>query len=648
MKKVLIGSAVRQDPGILEYFLGSLRELRVSNCTVDFMFIDDNDDAASSQMLYAFRPLRSKTTVIHTVGNREPYVKDERYHQWKETLIWRVAGFKNLIIDHCKREKYDYLLLVDSDLVLHPETLHRLIETGKDIISEIFWTKWLPDAVEMPQVWLADEYKLYAHARGEILTAEEIERRISEFLSMLRKPGVYRVGGLGACTLFSLKALRKGVSFKEIYNLSFKGEDRHLCIRAAALGFELYVDTCFPAYHIYRESDLGGVEEYLKSTRTISMVAHTSLVTTMLKNVLEKLESFDFRRRTDPRRFRKHFTARGWEMHKSLCTYRARRRRLIIRAEVADVADLTFVDGLNGCEVTVSLNLKGSERGVRFENAKEIRLKMINDGGWKIDRCSVVNQHNRYKETPVVTRIFSGYTRMVKTGPQKITLAMLVRNEADRHLSAVLAHAAAYVDEAVILDDASTDATVHVCREVLKDIPTFIHSNPTPGFDNEVNLRKQLWELTLRSSPDWILCLDADEMFEDAAILRIRSLVNQPHIDVFAFRLFDFWDMEHYREDEFWNAHLRYAPFLVRYQPQFPYEWHETPLHCGRFPKNLMLLPTAISDLRVKHFGWVTENDRVEKYNRYMQADPEGKYGVLKQYQSILDPNPNLKKWHEQ
>ena len=29
------------------------------------------------------------------------------------------------------------------------------------------------------------------------------------------------------------------------------GEDRHFCIRAAALGLSLYVDTHYPAYHIY-------------------------------------------------------------------------------------------------------------------------------------------------------------------------------------------------------------------------------------------------------------------------------------------------------------------------------------------------------------------------------------------------------------
>ena len=48
------------------------------------------------------------------------------------------------------------------------------------------------------------------------------------------------------------KALKLGVSFSIIDNISFWGEDRHFCIRAEALGLKLYVDTVYPAYHIYR------------------------------------------------------------------------------------------------------------------------------------------------------------------------------------------------------------------------------------------------------------------------------------------------------------------------------------------------------------------------------------------------------------
>lgn len=82
----------------------------------------------------------------------------------------------------------------------------------------------------------------------------------------MRIPGIYEVGGLGACTLISQHAIKAGVSYNQIRNISYWGEDRHFCIRAAALGIPLFVDTHYPALHLYRDSDLSKVEDFIKET----------------------------------------------------------------------------------------------------------------------------------------------------------------------------------------------------------------------------------------------------------------------------------------------------------------------------------------------------------------------------------------------
>ncbi|WP_338140244.1 hypothetical protein [Paenibacillus thiaminolyticus] len=56
------------------------------------------------------------------------------------------------MIQHAIDEQYDYLFLVDSDLLLHPRTVEQLVATGKDIVSEIFWTSWQSDSAPQPQV----------------------------------------------------------------------------------------------------------------------------------------------------------------------------------------------------------------------------------------------------------------------------------------------------------------------------------------------------------------------------------------------------------------------------------------------------------------------------------------------------------------
>lgn len=259
--RVLLGSPIRQKAEILSNFLLSIRELSLNTVDVDYYFIDDNIEEDSSRLLACFA-IETPNTFLTKVQDNRPYICNESTHIWEEELIWKVAEYKNRIINKALEDDYDYLFLVDSDLVLHPQTLEHLVSLKKDIISEIFWTRWQPDSPLLPQVWASDQYTLFNCLRGENLTESQILQRVLLFLNQLKVPGVYKVGGLGACTLISNKAIQAGVNFKEIYNISLIGEDRHFCIRATALGFELFVDTHYPAFHIYRLSDLDGLAEF--------------------------------------------------------------------------------------------------------------------------------------------------------------------------------------------------------------------------------------------------------------------------------------------------------------------------------------------------------------------------------------------------
>jgi hypothetical protein len=268
-KTILIGSPIRQMSVILQQFLLTLSELELSSVEVDYMFIDDNTQEESSRLLANFADSNGRTTIIKITSEPyDHYARDETTHYWKEEQIWKVADMKNTIIKHAMTEGYDHLFLVDSDLVLHPATLEQLVHTGKDIVSCIFWTRWQPNTMEMPQVWLQDEYTQHkTERRGAKLTADMQLRAVKQFHAKLRVPGLYEVGGLGACTLISLNALQAGVHFGEIKSLSFWGEDRHFCVRAQALGFDLFVETTYPSYHIYRISELNGLAAYKEKCR---------------------------------------------------------------------------------------------------------------------------------------------------------------------------------------------------------------------------------------------------------------------------------------------------------------------------------------------------------------------------------------------
>jgi len=649
--RVLVGSPIRQKPDILTEFLKSLRQLNRKDLVVDYYFIDDNEDSRSKKLLKKFKA--DGKIKIEEVKTQDIYVCDETTHKWNEILIWKVAEYKNRIIEHCNKEGYDYLFMIDSDIVLHPNTLRHLIDTKKDIISEIFWTKWKPDGVLLPQIWLYDQYSLVPKSREERLTEEEDVRRNNLFMKELKKPGVYKVGGLGACTLISKAVLEKGVNYSEIYNVSFRGEDRHFCIRAAALGFELFVDTQYPAYHIYRQSDLAGVEEYKKQcldnksmSYSIEVSNEESRIRSTMEDFIQSYFSCDYRIFTGFEGF-KHlssFYRQNFKMiEKNIISY-LENNRAVCKARLLDLEIKDINLKQNSADVKVEFAINNTGKGER-KYYGHLTLRRNNNYDWIISYMAFENDRKVSLLGHTAVDILMEKERICKEANNKITLSMLVRNEANNILDRVLNHAKQYVDNAVILDDNSSDNTVEICKETLKDIPLLIESNKESKFNNEITIRKQQWEMTISTNPDWILCLDADEIFEDSIIDDIQSLVNQSSFDYYAFRLYDFWNNTHYRDDTYWCAHKYYRPFLIRYQENFDYTWQEAPQHCGRFPYNITLLNGCNCNIRLKHFGWANEELRRKKLDRYLKLDPDGKYGNINQYRSILEPNPNLVKF---
>lgn len=503
-KRVLVGSPVYQKPEILKEFLSSLQQLNRFTIAIDYMFVDDNIDECTTNLLHNFSPKNSSVYIIRgdEIGQ---YICDDETHNWNDDLMLKVANYKNKIINFALEKDYDYLFFADSDLVLHPNLIEHLMSLNKEIVSEIFWSSWHTGAPNLPNVWLFDEYDFTPKHTNE--HDEKIAN--TKFLNMLKIPGLYQVGGLGACTLISTTALKKGVNFKQISNLTIHGEDRFFCIRAAVLDIALFVDTHYPAYHIYREADLTGVSDF-------------------------------------------------------------------------------------------------------------------------IEDCKADNN----------------FKRKYKTSGNRITLSMIVKNEESRYLKQVLQSLCEHIDEAVIIDDGSTDNTIQICKDIFKDITLHIIQNNKPMFHNEFSLRQIQWNETIKTNPDWILNLDADEILEENFWEKKQTLIDDSCYDIYAFRLYDMWNDTCYREDRYWNSHNIYRPFLIRYQPDFPYKFNEMPQHCGRFPINIFSHPRANIEFRIKHLGWKTEKDRLEKKERYHILDPDSIYGTKEQYDSIMDKEPSLKEFY--
>lgn len=229
----------------------------------------------------------------------------------------------------------------------------------------------------------------------------------------------------------------------------------------------------------------------------------------------------------------------------------------------------------------------------------------------------------------------------------KIHGMSLIRNEKENYLRDWISQMIFLCNGKItVMDDNSYDGTLELLQEYGFNL---IRNKECLWEKNEVLARKTLWNKTIETCDhgDWIICLDADELFVKnhiqyvVYVIKYLSQYNIEQVDALGFKLFDMWNDTHYREDKWWTAHLRNWCMAVRYNKNKNYEWHEQNLHCGRFPKNaaMKMSPSLIP---IKHMGWSKKELRQKKYERYSRIDNENEYGIIDQYKSILDENPNL------
>ena len=221
MIKVLIAAPLRQDPKIFREYQKGLDQLIIPDgVQADrFFVVNDCPEVIPEIRDAEWIEVNSENVTIY------------HDHIWTNDLVDQMAYYRNLTIRKALDGGYDYLLSVDTDLVLEPHTLQQLLEDQKDIVAGLFWTNGWSNA------WMYDQAAGYDPEWS--------------------KPGLYKVGMSGALILISRKVLEAGVDYTPIpvIRKALFGEDRHFCIRAVCAGFQIWGDShCLPV-HLYKEPD---------------------------------------------------------------------------------------------------------------------------------------------------------------------------------------------------------------------------------------------------------------------------------------------------------------------------------------------------------------------------------------------------------
>ena len=205
----------------------------------------------------------------------------------------------------------------------------------------------------------------------------------------------------------------------------------------------------------------------------------------------------------------------------------------------------------------------------------------------------------------------------------KIIGLLQARNE-ERFIRGWLENISPAVDGIIALDDGSTDDTYRIISAHPKTLEVI--QNPAGKAWNEYFNQVSLIKAGRRYGADWLLCLDADERMEERLVQDIRGLVTQAearNVQAFSFHLRDLWnDRSSYRVDGAWGKRAGYKLFRnlhahTKFDPRRLHR-HWLPLEILADIGNVgAVVPYAIYHLRM-----IRSEDRLARYQRYIQIDP--------------------------
>lgn len=221
---------------------------------------------------------------------------------------------------------------------------------------------------------------------------------------------------------------------------------------------------------------------------------------------------------------------------------------------------------------------------------------------------------------------------------------MVARNEESRYLEVVLDRLSTQVDLIVLTDDCSDDRTA----DIAESKGAKVNRLDTPMFTvSEGRFRQTAWEYleSFAEPGDWILAIDADEMFYPTQ--KLPLLLEQQAYDVLGITFYHMWNETQYRADKAWKPPI--SSRLFRFFPGG--NFMDRRLACGAEPTYVIdlirrgrFIPNT--GFAMKHLGYARDEDKIAKHKRYMELD-KGEFHSITHLNSIRDDRPQLLDWRD-
>lgn len=170
-------------------------------------------------------------TVMSILKLKKP--EDVELH-WAVTEDSVTYHARNMFVERALNGGYDYIFMLDSDMVLTEDALIRLLAHDKDIVSALAFKRRFP-------------YEPACLATAQIENNTPVFKNLIDWIP----DELLEIEATGfACSLFKTSVFEKMGDINWFLPTLEFSEDYSFCIRAREAGFKLYVDTSLVAGHI--------------------------------------------------------------------------------------------------------------------------------------------------------------------------------------------------------------------------------------------------------------------------------------------------------------------------------------------------------------------------------------------------------------
>lgn len=243
--KVLVASPTYEGMKYCEEeFLNSIKELDYPN--YDILIVDNSKDGSY------FDHLKERFSGIHIIKDLSK----------EEKNLLRLIGSRNKIIDYAIQNNYDYILMMDSDVISPNNIIKELLNCCKDLVSGLYYNYFISDGETkyLPVAWTEltdeefEEIKQKVQLPSFIKSPADLRARLTEEEAKSNKVLPVVIPSAG-CMLIGRKVFTKikyGIlDTSEQENIK-TSDDIFFILNAKKAGFNAYCNTKIKCEHLIK------------------------------------------------------------------------------------------------------------------------------------------------------------------------------------------------------------------------------------------------------------------------------------------------------------------------------------------------------------------------------------------------------------